>query len=58
MKEPYNGRFLWNVTTQLNATGIEMGHILQAVCELVEPAALAARDLQLKYMSLPDGVVR
>ena len=31
---------------------------LKAVRELVEPAAVAARDLQLKYTSLSDGVVR
>ena len=56
--EPHNGRFLWNVTTQLNATESKRDAILKAECELVEPAALAATDLQLKYTSLPDGVVR
>jgi len=25
MKEPHNARFIWNVTTQQNATGIEIG---------------------------------
>jgi len=41
-----------------DATESKRDAILKAECELVEPAALAATDLQLKYTSLPDGVVR
>ena len=47
-------------TWRLNRTQREskLDVILKTVCENVQPAALAARDLQLKYTSIPGGVVR